>query len=275
MGSADDSEPIFAPDAFAGTATYYARYRVPYPRPLVQDLVRRAGITGNGSLLDLACGPGRVALALAEHFREILAIDLEPEMVAVGKEEAVRQGIRHVRWQVGKAEELNSSPARFELVTIGEAFHRLDRKLVAEKTLLWLQPGCCVSVMGARSRASDWEPWQHIVANLTRKRIGRAVSTGGVSPLPVPGGETEEVERTLRQSGFEAVESYTFAEPYNWTVETILGNLFSLSVCSRRVLGRDADDFAEELTAALMAYDPAGQYHETVHFGYTLGRKPA
>src|SRR5579871_1563527 len=78
MGQSDFVKPHYPPDAFVGTARYYARYRVPYPSTLMQDLVRRAGVTGQGRLLDLACGPGRVAFALAGYFQEIWAIDQEP-----------------------------------------------------------------------------------------------------------------------------------------------------------------------------------------------------
>src|SRR5580692_1635024 len=122
MSHGEPVKPDFPPDAFVGTAPYYARYRVPYPGALIQDLVRRAGVTGEGRLLDLACGPGRVAFALVGTFRKIWAIDLEPEMVEVGKEQAARRGFGHIKWMVGKAEELNAPPAWFELVTIGMRF---------------------------------------------------------------------------------------------------------------------------------------------------------
>src|SRR5918911_4618032 len=104
-------KPDFPPDAFAGTATYYLRYRVPYPQSLLKDLVERAGITGEGRLLDLACGPGRVALALVSSFREVWAIDLEPEMIEVGQTEATRRGVNTIKWMVGKAEDLQAPPA--------------------------------------------------------------------------------------------------------------------------------------------------------------------
>src|SRR5919108_2152765 len=119
-------KPNFPVDAFAGTASYYLRYRVPYPEALLRDLVERAGITGQGRLLDLACGPGRVALALVASFQEIWAIDLEPEMIAVGQHEATQRGVHHITWMVGKAEDVQAPPASFALITIGEAFHRLD-----------------------------------------------------------------------------------------------------------------------------------------------------
>lgn len=104
-------KPNFPPDAFAGTAAYYLRYRVPYPQALLRDLIERAGVTGEGRLLDLACGPGRVALALASSFRETWAIDLEPEMIAAGQEEAARRGVTTVTWMLGKAEDLRAPPA--------------------------------------------------------------------------------------------------------------------------------------------------------------------
>ncbi len=265
----------FSPDAFLGTASYYARYRVPYPRVLLQDLVQRAGVTGQGRLLDLACGPGRVTFALAESFQEIWAIDLEPEMVAVGKEEAAERGINHIQWMVGKAEEMVAPPAWFDLVTIGEAFHRLDQPLVAAQTLRWLKPGCSLAVMGNCSRADDWEPWQSIVAQIVHKWTGRTVSTGGVSTAHVPNCGPGHTEQMLRDFGFEEVDLYTFFEPLDWTLETILGNLYSLSVCSRRVLGSNTEAFEAELKAALLAHNPGGLYHETMRFCYTLGRKPA
>src|SRR5690349_18761785 len=114
-------KPDFPRDAFAGTAAYYLRYRVPYPNALLHDLVERAGITGQGRLLDLACGPGRVALALAASFREVWAIDLEPEMIAVGQYEAAQRGVSTIAWMVGKAEDVQAPPAWFELITIGDA----------------------------------------------------------------------------------------------------------------------------------------------------------
>jgi SAM-dependent methyltransferase len=140
--------PDYPAEAFAGTARYYARYRVPYPQVLLDDLRARAALTGAGRLLDLACGPGRVALPLAPFFREVWAVDREPEMVEVGREEAGRRGTTNVRWLVGRAEELEAPPGACELTTIGEAFHRLDRWLIARRALAWLAPGRCLATLG-------------------------------------------------------------------------------------------------------------------------------
>jgi predicted RNA methylase len=91
MDQVEHVKPNFPADAFAGTAAYYVRYRLPYPQGLLIDLLHRSGITGEGGLLDLACGPGRVALAVGSSFQEVWAVDLEPEMIEAGKKEAARR----------------------------------------------------------------------------------------------------------------------------------------------------------------------------------------
>jgi ubiquinone/menaquinone biosynthesis C-methylase UbiE len=95
--------PNLLPDAFAGAAVAYARHRPPYPAALLDDLLARAAIAPGGALLDLACGPGRVALDLAAAFETVWAIDLEPEMVEVGRQAAGRRGVENITWFVGRA----------------------------------------------------------------------------------------------------------------------------------------------------------------------------
>jgi ubiquinone/menaquinone biosynthesis C-methylase UbiE len=267
-------KPSFPPDAFAGTASYYVRYRVPYPERFLRDLVQRSGLTGEGRLLDLACGPGRLALALISSFREIWAIDLEPEMIEAGRIEAARMGAGNIRWIVGRAENLDAPRASFELVTAGEAFHRLDQQVVATKALRWLKPGGHLATLGCYSILSEREPWQRIVMEVVLRWTKRA-SRDGDGPEPrKPGIGPDHDERVLSQEGFADVASYPTVEPHDWTIESILGYLYSTSTCSRKVLGAGADEFEADLRAALVSFEPAGIYREGIQWGFTIGRKP-
>lgn len=265
----------FSANAFAGTATYYVRYRVPYPDRLLRDLVARSGASAEGRLLDIACGPARVALALASSFREIWAIDLEPEMIEAGKDEAARRGVKNLRLMIGRAEDLEAPPASFELITIGEAFHRLDQKDVAAKSLQLLKPGRCLASMGCYSILSAREPWQKVILDLVHRWTGRQSPGGSPSGRQRPGIGPENDERVFRGAGFVDVESYPFTEPHEWTVDAILGYLYSTSVCSKAVLGKKVEAFEAELKIALFAHDPGGKYRERIQWGYTLGRRPA
>src|SRR5262245_17538268 len=116
--SADPSVDMpanFRADAFAGTAEAYARFRTPYPPAMLDDLLVRAS-PERGGLLDLATGPGRIALDLAPRFRRVVAVDLEPEMIAVAQRRAEGRGIRNVEWRVGRAEGVEAPPESFDLI---------------------------------------------------------------------------------------------------------------------------------------------------------------
>ena len=195
-------------------------------------------------------------------------------MIEVGQHEAVQRVVHNITWMVGQAEDLEAPPASFALVTIGEAFHRLDQQGVAQHTLQWLQPGGCVAIMGCYGITSGTEPWQLLVAEIVRRWTRRAAVTGAVAAQLQPGSGLDHNERVLREAGFREVASYPFVVPHDWTIDTIIGNLYSTSFCSKRVLGANAAAFEADLKAALLAHDPSGHYREQIRFGYTMGRKP-
>ena len=266
--------PNLRPDAFVGTAVAYARYRPPYPKRLLSDLLARAAVTPHGGLLDLACGPGRVALDLAASFETVWAIDLEPEMIEVGRQEATRRGVGNITWFVGRAEDLAAPQGAFELIAIGEAFHRLDQALVVKKALTWLKPGGCLATLGSEGILAGREAWQTEVTQLARRWTDRALPEGwGVARPGAELGPGSEA-RVLRAAGFLEVTERWFHEPHDWTFEEIIGYLQATSVCSRKVLGGDFEAFEAELRATLGEPAESLTFHENMRWGYTLGRKP-
>jgi SAM-dependent methyltransferase len=267
-------KPDFPADAFVGTAYYYTRYREPYPKSLIDDLINRAAGNTKSKLLDLACGPGRLTLPLAPSFKEVWAVDIEPEMIEVGKEEAERRRINNIKWIVGKAEDLEAEPASFDLITIASAFHRLDQRIIGELAFDWLAPGGSLAIIGCYAIIRGTEQWQGIVADIVHKWVSRSVSDNDGPSRPVPCGEPEHNRLVLRDKGFEDVDTYSFVEPYEWTIESIIGTLYSTSRSSKKVLGKNAKAFEDELTATLLAYDENGKYQANLDCGYTLGRKP-
>ena len=254
--------------------SYYVRYRVPYPEQLLKNLIDRSRITGEARLLDLACGPGRVALALVDLFREVWAIDLEPEMIAAARKEAVKRGATNIKWWVGRAESMDAPDASFDLITVGEAFHRLDQRLVAVRCLRWLKPGGHLAILGCFSILSGAEPWQRIVVDVVRRWTARASQLNDDTVPRKPGSGPDHDELVLKEQGFADVGSYPYVEPHEWTVDSILGYLYSTSVCSRNVLGGHGDRFEADLRSALDTHDPGGVYRENLRWGFTIGRKP-
>ena len=260
-------------DAFAGTAVAYALYRPAYPAALLGALMARAAVGPGGALLDLACGPGRVALDLAGAFETVWAVDLEPEMIEVGRQEARRRGAGNITWFEARAEDLAAAAGGFDLVTIGEAFHRLDQLVIAEKALGWLKAGGCLATLGSEGLSGP-EAWQAAVAEVAHGWMARAFPTGwGVAREGAEVGPGSQ-ERLLRRAGFAEVASVTLEEQRDWSFEAIVGYLQSMSVCSRKALGGDFAAFEAALRGALGDPAEARTFRGPMSWGFTLGRKP-
>jgi len=266
--------PNLAPDAFRGTAEAYLRGRPPYPRALLQPLVAAAAPTQPSALLDLACGPGRVALDLAAEFDRVLAIDLELEMIEVGRREAARRGVDNVRWFVGRAEDAEASATSFDLITVGEAFHRLDQALIVAKAREWLKPGGCLATLGADGVLGGEAPWQHAAATIAHRWMRRAFPNGWAQARSGAATRPDEIERVFEAAGFVDVASRRVREEQVWTVDAVVSHFRSMSVCSDRALGDDAAAFEGELRSVLTPLAGGGELREEARFGFTIGRRP-
>jgi ubiquinone/menaquinone biosynthesis C-methylase UbiE len=266
-------KPEFSPDAFAGTAVYYARYRIPYPEILFEDLIKRTAPPQQGKLLDLASGPGRIAIPLAHLFSRVWANDIDSEMVAVGKIEAKKRKLNNIEWLIGKAEELKMEPDSIDLITIGEAFHRLDQNLITDLSLRWLKPGGHIAIMGCYSIFSGNELWQDIINEIVNKWTSHHSSIDEKSTEKNTDSGPEHCRLVLQDKGFDECNSYSFVSPHYWTIESIIGNLYSTSRCSKKVLGDNVAEFETELKAVLNKIDKRGRFFENIRCGYTLGKK--
>ena len=168
------SGPEFRSDLYRGTARFYDEFRLPYPQPLLDDLLVRARTTGAGRLLDLACGTGQITFGLASNFVEIWAVDQEPEAVEFARAKALRHGVDNVRWIAGRAEDVDAD-GYFELVAIGNAFHRLQRRVIAESAMRWLVPVGTSRFSGATRLGTG--AWHGNGCWRTRCNVGRQAAT--------------------------------------------------------------------------------------------------
>jgi ubiquinone/menaquinone biosynthesis C-methylase UbiE len=275
MTTNPDIPPNFRPDAFAGTVDDYVRYRPPYDARMIAELLDRAALPATGArLIDLACGPGRLTFTIAERFAEVLAVDAEPAMIEAARHEAERRGVTNIRWQVARAEDVQAPAGAFDLVTAASAFHRFDQPRVAALVFGWLKPGGALVTLGDTSPTDSRAEWGPAVADIVRAYIGDPVQRLQGTPNPTPAEGLADQEQVLRDAGFDPVDSYSFATPHVWTLESLLGYLRSTSFASRAAIGDRHAAFEAHLTAALLAHDRSGRYPDTLGSGYTLARSP-
>src|SRR5215472_4697429 len=262
--------PNLRPDAFVGTADDYVRYRVPYPRALLDAFLAEACLPPNAKLLDLGCGPGRVSLPIADRFAEVLAIDPEPEMVEAGRREAARQGVVNICWRVSRAEDFKAPAGAFDLVTIGEAFHRMDRARVACLAFNWLKRAGALVTLGSggpEATAAPWRSaWDSVVSDFTGAEPARRLG----APNATPAEELADQERDIGAAGYVDIRTRSFGFPHEWTLEALLGYARSTSTMSRNALGARHADFEAALTRVLLSFDSSGRYREEIICGYTF-----
>jgi SAM-dependent methyltransferase len=264
----------FAADLYQGAAGHYDRYRLPYPGAMTADLIRRAGASGNGRLLDLACGTGQLTFPLRPWFREAWAVDREPDMVRVVRAKAEALGAGDVRPVVADAETLHAQPGYFELAVIGNAFHRLDRDLVAARLLRWLRPGGCVALCWSDGPHQGREEWQRVLAaTLDRWRAALGVTGRVPANWDEPRRQRPD-HQVLAEAGLAVAGHREFALEHRWRLPELAGFIRSTSFLPAAVLGDQGAAFDADLAVALGPLAADGALTQTVSFAYDLARKP-
>lgn len=288
-----DDEVRFDPCLYRGTAAYYDRFRPPYPQALTGDLARRVGSSGHGRLLDLACGTGQLAFPLRGRFAEVWAVDQEPDMIELVRAKAASAAAASaaaaegkagegVRTEVCAAEDLRAEPGHFELVVIGNAFHRLRRDLIAGRVLGWLEPGgylaLCWSGSPWQAGGTDGQratEWQGVLAGTLETWMAAREATDRIPA----GWDRDRKERpdleVLSAAGFEPAGRYEFTSAHRWTIQELAGFARSTSFLPPSVLGDQAAAFDASLASALGPYAEGGYLTATISFAYELARKPA
>jgi SAM-dependent methyltransferase len=263
----------FRIDLYEGTAPYYDRYRPPYPTALFDDLRLRAAASRRGSLLDLACGTGQIALPLAQHFLQVWAVDQEPGSVAFGRNKAERLGITNITWMAGSAETVTLN-GPFDLIAIGNAFQRLNRSAVAERVRSWLVPGGSLALIWGNSPWWGDRPWQKAMEEVF---LEWAAKTGASDRVPA-GWEAamanDPHEQVLRRGGFDYAGKFAWTVEQTWTVESLAGFLYSTSFLNRNVLGDRSSEFEKEFAERMLPYAIDGKFYESASYAYELARRP-
>ena len=116
----------YDPQRFSSTIPHYMAGRPAYSPRLIERLARETGLSGSSRVLDLGCGPGSVTLPLARHAGTTIGMDPDAAMIAAARQAAAAAGLA-IDWRVGSSFDLASDLAPLDLVTIGRAFHWMDR----------------------------------------------------------------------------------------------------------------------------------------------------
>ncbi len=81
--------------------------------------------------IDLACGPGTVACALAKRVRHVVGLDSTPAMLEQARGFARRHRLDNVEWRAGDVYQTPFADGSFDIVTCRFAFHHFGNPALA------------------------------------------------------------------------------------------------------------------------------------------------
>jgi ubiquinone/menaquinone biosynthesis C-methylase UbiE len=268
---------------FGGSAAYYRAGRLPYPAALHDAFAAAADLRGSPRLVDVGCGPGVVALLLADLFVDVVGVDPDGDMLAEAARAAAARQIENVRWLCRRAEELPSDLGPFRYATFAQSFHWMDRDLVAGIVFELLEPGGAFvhvdtqveGVAPPETALPHPAPPRDEIDRLRVRYLGPVRRAGaGTLRHGTPGDEWQVLER----AGFEApapvrVEGRVALER---TTDDVVASVFSSSGTAPHLFGDRLADFERDLRRLLWDASPTGWFSErTGDVELVFYRRPA
>jgi ubiquinone/menaquinone biosynthesis C-methylase UbiE len=136
----------------------------PFPPELVELFVRDAPVVQSTRVLDLAGGPGDLAVALAHASRHVSLMDLSAGFLKAAGARAKQQGVNLTRLHES-CNRLVFHDEQYDVVTISQALHWLDDVLVCRGLCRALQPGGSFFVIHAVMSMDDRHPLSFLLGD--------------------------------------------------------------------------------------------------------------
>lgn len=126
----DDDQKKLIQERFTRTAELFARHAIVDSEQYVRRKIEFMAPRGNERALDIACGPGTLALALAPVVARVCGIDLTEKILRLAAEQAAANGYAHAVFVRGDVEQLPFPDNSFDLACCALSFHHFARPAV-------------------------------------------------------------------------------------------------------------------------------------------------
>lgn len=260
---------------YAGAGWYYAEYRPRISSTFAEQLSKRLGWSRRSRILDLGAGPAQLALRVASLVAEVVAIDIEPDMLGEGQRRAQAASVSNIQFVLASSDDLATlrpSLGTFQAVVMGSSFHWMLEKdrVLRDLSAMVDRDGGSVAFITTREHAVP-DPLR-AASETMHAILDRYLAD--VAPGPHPHGRHDPYEEILARSPFPHVEqieqiSEVRVRP---TIAALVGAEYSMSHVLTRLGGRRAE-FEQEVRAALPQLEQAGDLIMTYRDEALIGRR--
>jgi ubiquinone/menaquinone biosynthesis C-methylase UbiE len=155
-------------------------------------------------IADLGAGEGASALLLAQRAKKVIAVDSSARMIEVGREQALRHGVKNIDYRLGDMEEIPIGDGEVDLVFFSQSLHHALHPELA------LAEAARILVSGGRI----------VILDLVRHRFEQARELYADEWL---GFSESDLESMLQNAGFINVEATVVdKEPETPQFQTLL-----------------------------------------------------
>ncbi len=141
----------------------YVAHR-PFPSPVAQTLVQAAGIGAGTRVLDLAGGPGCLALALARQSNDVTLMELSHGFLAAARQRARQQGLA-LQTVHDSCNRLPQRDDAFDVITVSQALHWLDDVAVCRGVNRLLRAGGSFCIVHSAIDLPDAHPLAYLLGH--------------------------------------------------------------------------------------------------------------
>lgn len=198
----DDAHAEAVQQRFARTADRQAERERSRREQLREALREFVPLAGDERVLDSGAGTGALALALSPLAGEVVALDLVPELLELGREAATAAGIENVSFVEGDATRMPFERGSFDLAACHRTLHHMARPELAVSEL------ARVTRLGGRVLVIDQVAPADPLTALELDRFERARDPSHTRLLP-----DIDVRALLEANGLVLRASRTLQEP--------------------------------------------------------------
>jgi len=217
----------------------------------------------------VGCGPGIVALVLADLFVEVVGVDPDPGMIAEASHVAKLREVTNATWVQRRAEELPAGLGVFRYAIFAQSFHWMERQRVARLVFDMLEPGGAFVHLSTDVADTPHgevplahpEPPEDQIDALRRHYLGAVRRAGqGYLRFGTPSGERD----VLQEAGFEPAEAVQVPgrAVVERTEDDVVAGVFANSGTAPHLFGDRLVDFERDLRTLLATASPTGQFSQ-------------